>query len=67
MVVPAGQAEDAGMSELAAAEPGCAHPRSVCMSWARLLKCVFEIDLEHCPNCGGDLKDIKSSRRKERS
>ena len=28
------------------------------MSWARLLKRVFEIDLEHCPNCGGELKII---------
>ena len=25
---------------------------------ARLLKRVFEIDLEHCPQCGGDLKII---------
>ena len=24
----------------------------------RLLKRVFEIDLEHCPNCGGELKII---------
>ncbi len=28
------------------------------MSWARLLKRVFDIDLEHCPNCGGALKII---------
>ena len=28
------------------------------LSWARLLKRVFEIDLEHCPNCGGMLKII---------
>ena len=28
------------------------------MSWARLLKRVFELDLEHCPNCGGELKII---------
>ena len=28
------------------------------ISWARLLKGVFEIDLEHCPNCGGELKII---------
>ena len=28
------------------------------LSWARLLKRVFEIDLEHCPNCGGELKII---------
>ena len=26
--------------------------------WARLLKRVFEIDLEPCPNCGGELKII---------
>jgi len=26
------------------------------MSWARLLKRVFDIDIEHCPNCGGALK-----------
>jgi hypothetical protein len=25
------------------------------LSWARLLKRVFDIDLEHCPNCGGNL------------
>ncbi len=28
------------------------------MSWARLLKRVFGIDLEHCPHCGGTLKII---------
>ena len=28
------------------------------MSWALLLKRVFDIDLEHCPNCGGRLKII---------
>ena len=28
------------------------------MSWARLLKRVFDIDIEHCPNCGGALKII---------
>jgi len=35
-----------------------AHHRPVRLSWARLLKCVFEIDLKHCPNCGGELKII---------
>jgi hypothetical protein len=29
------------------------------MSWARLLKRVFDIDIEHCPNCGGELKISK--------
>ena len=28
------------------------------MGWARLLKRVFDIDLEHCPECGGKLKII---------
>ena len=28
------------------------------MGWARLLERVFEIDLEHCPNCGGELEII---------
>ena len=28
------------------------------VSWARLLKRVFDLDVEHCPNCGGELKII---------
>jgi hypothetical protein len=28
------------------------------MGWAKLLKRVFNLDLEHCPNCGGELKII---------
>src|SRR5215510_10141221 len=28
------------------------------ISWARLLKHVFDVDVEHCPNCGGALKII---------
>jgi hypothetical protein len=28
------------------------------ISWARLLKRVFDVDVEHCPNCGGALKII---------
>jgi hypothetical protein len=39
-------------------EANCAHHRPVRLSWARLLKRVFEIDLEHCPHCGGELKII---------
>jgi len=34
-----------------------AHP-SVQIGWARLLKRVFVLDLEHCPWCGGDMKSI---------
>ena len=58
MVVPHGPEQATGKSELAATEPGCAHGRPARISWARLLKRVFEIDLEHCPNCGGQLKII---------
>ena len=34
----------------------CAPSRTAKMSWARLLKPVFDIDFERCPNCGGELK-----------
>ena len=46
----------AGLS--AECESNCAHHRPVRPSWAKLLKRVFEIDMEHCPNCGGELKII---------
>ena len=35
-----------------------AHSAPVRMSWARLLKRVYDIDIEHCPACGGKLKII---------
>ena len=28
------------------------------MGWARLLKRVFDLDLEHCPQCGGEFRII---------
>ena len=58
MVVPHGPEQATGKSELTATEPGCAHGRPARISWTRLLKRVFEIDMEHCPNCGGQLKII---------
>ncbi|MEO8545152.1 MAG: transposase, partial [Burkholderiaceae bacterium] len=58
MVVPHGLKQATGKSELTATEPGCAHGRPARISWARLLKRVFQIDLEHCPNCGGEIKII---------
>ena len=39
-------------------EANCAHHRPVRLSWAKLLERVFDLDLEHCPNCGGELKII---------
>jgi Putative transposase len=35
-----------------------AHGAPARLGWARLLKRVFDIDVEHCPQCGGDLKII---------
>jgi hypothetical protein len=35
-----------------------AHGAPARMGWARLLKRVFDLDLEHGPQCGGDLKII---------
>lgn len=34
------------------------HSTSARLSWARLLKRVFDIDIERCPHCGGTLKII---------
>ncbi len=31
------------------------------MRWAKLLKRVFEIGMQHCPNCGDELKIIPAT------
>ena len=43
-----------------AGEGDCTHAHSapVRMTWARLLKRVFDIDIERCTHCGGKLKII---------
>ena len=43
-----------------ATAPACDHAQGAParLSWARLLKRVFDIDIEHCPNRGGSLKII---------
>jgi hypothetical protein len=57
MVVPQGPLAQAQAAAEGAAtaecevEPVQAGPHRI--GWARLLKRVFEIDLQHCPNCGG--------------
>ncbi len=35
-----------------------AMPAPARLGWARLLKRVFDIDLEHCPQCGGAFRII---------
>ena len=56
LVVP--QEPEAPEAKPAECEANCAHHRPVRLSWAKLLKRVFDLDLEHCPNCGGELKII---------
>jgi len=58
LVVPQAPVAPAQAAQPAACEADCAHHRPVRLSWARLLKRVFYIDLEHCPNCGGEMKII---------
>ena len=58
LVVPQEPEAPAQEAKRAECEAGCAHHRPVRLSWAKLLKRVFEIDMEHCPNCGGELKII---------
>ena len=50
------QTRIAAASSFAATGPGCAHTGPARISWARMHERVFEIDLERCPICGGDLK-----------
>jgi hypothetical protein len=64
LVVPQGLAQPEEATEAAAAteceaEAETAQGRPGRISWARLLKPVFDIDMQHCPNCGGgELKII---------
>ena len=57
-VVPQEPEASAQAAKPAECEANCAHHRPVRLSWAKLLMRVFEIDMEHCPNCGGELKII---------
>ena len=53
-IVPASAENVSGQS----ADHAHAQPSPARMSWVCLLKRVFDIDLEHCPQCGGALKII---------
>ena len=62
VVVPQGpevqeQATEVAVAEECEGETVQARPHRI--SWARLLKRVFDIDMQHCSNCGaGELKII---------
>lgn len=49
-------AERAAVLQLAVCEPNCVHLRTVRIRRVQLFKRVIEVDLEHCANCGGELK-----------
>jgi len=58
---PAAQAQQAPAEAAAAAECEVepVEDASHRIGWARLLERVFDIDMQHCPNCsGGELKII---------
>jgi hypothetical protein len=61
-VVPQGPqeaADAARQADSAELDAQGAPARALRMSWARLLKRVFNLDLQHCPHCGaGELKII---------
>ena len=57
-VVPQEPEAPSQEAKLAECEANCAHHQPVRLSWAKLLKRVFETDMEHCPNCGSELKII---------
>jgi hypothetical protein len=53
------RATEAAVASECEAETGQDQGRPHRISWARLLERVFDIDLQHCPNCGvGELKII---------
>ena len=63
LVVPQGPLEQEEPAVQAAGDVECeleaVQARSHRISWAQLLKRVFDIDMRHCPNCGaGELKII---------
>jgi hypothetical protein len=63
LVVPQGPPAHAQAPAESAAAAECevetAQARPHRIGWARLLKRVFDIDMQHCPNCvGGELKII---------
>jgi hypothetical protein len=57
LVVPQGPEVQAQAGEVAVADEcqvETVQARSHRISWARLPKRVFDIDMQHCPNCGGE-------------
>ena len=58
LVVPQELEPPAQAAPPAVCEATRAHHLPVRLSWAKPLKRVFDLDLKHCPNRGGELKII---------
>jgi hypothetical protein len=60
-VTPAQRGRGAPRPQASDADPAkVSTPRHVAMSWARRLKRVFDVEIESCTRCGGELKIIAS-------
>ena len=46
-------------------EEDTAFRRKCRMTWAALIKCVYEVDPLKCPNCGGTMKIISFIERRQ--
>jgi hypothetical protein len=57
-VTPAHRGRGAERRPVSAADPTKPSTRHVAMSWARRLKRVFDVEIERCTRCGGQLKII---------
>ena len=58
LIVPQVPESPTQAAQPAQREANCAHRRPVRLSWAKLLKRVFDLDLEPCPHSGGELRII---------
>jgi len=58
--IEAGNAGEEGEERCRAGhnEPDTAFRRKCRMTWAALIKCVYEVDPLKCPKCGGQMKII---------
>jgi hypothetical protein len=59
------RAAPAGRGSKARSEPERPMPKHVALNWARWLKRVFGIEIEHCARCGGRLEVIASIEESE--
>jgi len=57
-IIPGSKKNKRNASNVSDAVPPSSASVRIRISWTRLLKRVFDIDIEHCPHCGGNMKII---------